>query len=60
MRHILSGLIKGDKKIYQLNVRLLREVAVVSRPLANCCNVEVEPIGAPSVAVLGGYHWSVC
>jgi hypothetical protein len=32
MRHMLSGLIKGDKKIYQLNVRLLREVAVDRSP----------------------------
>ena len=59
MRHMLSGIIKGDEKIYKLDFRLLRKRAVAA--LSNCANIDIERSGAPSaVAVPGGYHWTVC
>jgi hypothetical protein len=59
MRHMLSGHIKGDKKMYQLDFQLLHTKAVAA--LSTCANVDVGRSGAPSpVAVPGGYHWSVC
>ena len=58
VRHMLSGIIAGDDKILKLNFPLLPKAAVAA--LHHCANVKVGPIGAPTVAVQGGYHWTVC